>query len=284
MKPQFENILMSSMILWFDHTLVKKGEAFSNHSSKFYPITNIYNGYYSYGAPFRNLIRDESVTGANIISGVYINNTFITTGQSGLVAINADQGQLYFDTDQSSHNISGNYAVKDYGIYLTNENEERILFETKFNLNPKTIENPTGLPINAQTYPAVYLKNNGGNNDPLAFGGLDATNISVRAIVISDSIFSMDAVTSIFKDTVRTYIPLIQPEEMPFNSLNGLKSGYNYSILTNNRAGSVNSAYIKNVYISKNVVNRAQYQDLNPEAISSFIDFELEVYRYPRSP
>ena len=283
MKPQFENILMSSMILWFDHTLVKKGEAFSNYDSEFYPITNIFNGYYSYGAPFRNLIRDESITGANIISGVYLNNTFITTGQSGLVAINADQGQLYFDADKSSYTISGNYAVKDYGVYLTNENEEKILFETKFNLNPKTIESPTGLPINAQTYPAIYLKNNGGNNEPLAFGGLDSTNINVRAIVISDSIFSMDAVTSIFKDAVRTYIPIIQPEEMPFNSLNGLKSGYNYDLLTAGRAGSSNSVYIKNVYVSKNVVNRSQYQDLNPEAISSFIDFELEVYRYPRA-
>lgn len=283
MKPQFENILMSSMILWFDNSLVKKGEAFSNHVSEFYPITNIYNGYYSYGAPFRNLVRDQAITGANIISGVYINNTFITTGQSGLVAINADQGQLYFDSDKSSYTISGSYAVKDYGIYLTNENEEKILFETKFNLNPKTIENPTGLPINSQTYPAIYLKNNGGNNDPLAFGGLDTTNINVRAIVISDSIFSMDAVTSIFKDTVRTYIPIIQPNEMPFNSLNGLKSGYNYDILTTGRAGSTNSAYIKNVYVSKNVTNRSQYQDLNPEAISSFIDFELEMYRFPRS-
>ena len=283
MKAQFENILMSSMILWFDHTLTKKGEAFSNHVSNFYPITNIFNGFYTYGAPFRNLIRDESITGANIISGVYINNTFITTGQSGLVAINADQGQIYFDTDQSSETISGAYAVKDYGVYLTNENEEKILFETKFNLNPKTFESPTGLPINAQTYPAIYLKNNGGNNEPLAFGGLDSTNINVRAIVISDSIFSMDAVTSIFKDMVRTYIPLIQPNEMPFNSLNGLKSNYNYGILTTGRAGSSNSVYIKNIYISKNVVNRSQYQDLNPEAISSFIDFELEIYRYPRS-
>lgn len=283
MKPQFENILMSSMILWFDNTLVKKGEAFSNHESIFYPITNIYNGYYSYGAPFRNLVRDQSITGANIISGVYLNNTFITTGQSGLVAINADQGQIYFNADQSSYTISGSYAVKDYGIYLTNENEEKILFETKFNLNPKTFESPTGLPINSQTYPAIYLKNNGGNNEPLAFGGLDSTNINVRAIVISDSIFSMDAVTSIFKDSVRTYIPLIQPEEMPFNSLNGLKSGYNYDLLTTGRAGSSNSVYIKNIYISKNVVNRSQYQDLNPDAISSFIDFELETYRYPRS-
>ena len=282
MKPQFENVLMSSMLLWFDHTLVKKGEAFSNHGSKFYPITNIFNGYYTYGAPFKNLIRDESIPNADIISGVYIDNIFTTTGDTGLIAINADQGQLYFDSDQSSSTISGDYAVKDYGIYLTNENEEKILFETKFNLNPKTTENPTGLPINAQTYPAIYLKNNGGNNEPLAFGGLDSTNINVRAIVISDSIFSMDAVTSIFKDTVRTYIPLIQPAEMPFNSLNGLKSGYNYDLLTTGRAGTSNSVYIKNVYISKNVVNRSQYQDLNPDAISSFIDFELEIYRYPR--
>jgi hypothetical protein len=283
MKPQFENVLMSSMVLWFDHTLIKKGEAFSNYNSEFYPITNIYNGYYSYGAPFKNLIRDESITGANIISGVYLNNNFITTGQSGLVAINADQGQLYFSSELNNPTISGNYAVKDYGIYLTNENEEKILFETKFNLNPKTTENPTGLPINAQTYPAIYLKNNGGNNTPLAFGGLDSTNINVRAIVISDSIFSMDAVTSIFKDVTRTYIPIIQPNEMPFNSLNGLKSRYNYDLLTTGRAGSVNSVYIKNVYVSKNVANRTQYQDLNPDAISAFIDFELEVYRYPRS-
>ena len=283
MKPQFENVLMSSMVLWFDHTLIKKGEAFSNYNSEFYPITNIYNGYYSYGAPFKNLIRDESITGANIISGVYLNNNFITTGKSGLVAINADQGQLYFSSELNNPTISGNYAVKDYGIYLTNENEEKILFETKFNLNPKTTENPTGLPINAQTYPAIYLKNNGGNNTPLAFGGLDSTNINVRAIVISDSIFSMDAVTSIFKDVTRTYIPIIQPNEMPFNSLNGLKSRYNYDLLTTGRAGSVNSVYIKNVYVSKNVANRTQYQDLNPDAISAFIDFELEVYRYPRS-
>jgi len=270
------------MTLWFDHTLLKKGEAFSNHSSRFYPITNIYNGYYSYGAPFKNLIRDESITGANIISGVYINNTFITTGVSGLVSINADQGQLYFDIDQSNSTISGNYAVKDYGIHLTNENEERILFETKFNLNPKTTENPTGLPINAQTYPAIYLKNNGGNNEPLAFGGLDSTNINVRTIVISDSMFSMDALTSIFKDVVRTYIPLIQPNEMPFNSLNGLKTRYNYDILTTGKAGSSSSVYIKNVYVSKNVTNRGQYQDLNPDAISAFVDFELEAYRNPR--
>jgi hypothetical protein len=283
MKPQFENILMSSMTLWFDNTLLKKGEAFSNHNSLFYPITNIYNGYYSYGAPFRNLIRDEAITGSNIISGVYLNNTFITTGQSGLVAINADQGQLYFTTDQSTNTISGNYAVKDYGIYLTNENEEKILFETKFNLNPKTTENPTGLPINAQTYPAIYLKNNGGNNEPLAFGGLDSTNINVRAIVISDSMFSMDALTSIFKDVVRTYIPLVQPSEMPFNSLNGLNTKYNYDTLVSGKAGSSNSVYIKNIYISKNVANRGQYQDLNPDAISAFIDFELEAYRNPRA-
>jgi hypothetical protein len=283
MKPQFENVLMSSMVLWFDHTLIKKGEAFSNYNSEFYPITNIYNGYYTYGAPFKNLIRDESITGVNIISGVYLNNNFITTGQSGLVAINADQGQLYFNSELNNPTISGNYAVKDYGIYLTNENEEKILFETKFNLNPKTTENPTGLPINAQTYPAIYLKNNGGNNTPLAFGGLDSSNINVRAIVISDSIFSMDAVSSIFKDTARTYIPIIQPSEMPFNSLNGLKSRYNYDLLTTGRAGTANSVYIKNVYISKNVANRTQYQDLNPDAISAFVDFELEVYRYPRS-
>ena len=221
MKAQFNNIAMTSMLFWFDNKLLTKGEAFTNYSSNFWPIETRYYGYYTYGAPFKQMVIDESVPNANIISGVYINNTFTTVGQNYLSGINASQGQLYFsqpiaDTPTS---ISGNYAVKDFNVYLTSETEEDLLFETQFQLKPQTYQNPTGLAPNFETYPVIYLKYQGGANEPLAFGGLDKTNINVRAIVLSDNIFKLDAVTSIFRDTSRNLVPLIYDNEMPFNML-----------------------------------------------------------------
>jgi hypothetical protein len=167
---------------------------------------------------------------------------------------------------------------------LTSETEEDLLFETQFQLNPKTSQNPTGLPLNAETYPVVYLKYQGGDNEPLAFGGLDKTNINVRAIVLADTIFKLDALTSIFRDTARTYIPLIYENEMPYNQLGSLNNGYfNYNTLISNKHADGDYVYIDNVYVSK-IDNRFinSYNKLNPNVFAAFIDFELSKNRYPR--
>ena len=52
MKAQYENKVISSFLLWFDHTLLKKGEAFTNHTSQLYDVPTSYYGYETYGAPF----------------------------------------------------------------------------------------------------------------------------------------------------------------------------------------------------------------------------------------
>lgn len=286
MKIQFNNIAMTSMLFWLDNKLLSKGEAFTNYGSYFYPINTLYFGYYSYGAPFKQMVIDESISGATIISGVYLNGNFITIGQSGLSGINSSQGQLYFSNPipNASTSLSGNYAVKDFNIYLTSETEEDLLFETQFQLNPKTFQNPTGLPINAETYPVIYLKYQGGDNEPLAFGGLDKTNINVRAIVLSDNIFKLDAVTSIFRDTNRTLVPIIYDNEMPFNSLGSCTGHcFNYNELTQNKVVDNDYLYIDNVSVSK-VDSRLtnSYNKLNPNVFTAFIDFELCKNRYPR--
>lgn len=286
MKAQFDNIVMSSMLFWLDNKLLSKGEAYTNHSSYFYPLNNLYMGYYTYGAPFKQLIIDESISGANIISGVYLNGSFIKVGQSNLSGVNASQGQLYFSAPISnpSTSLSGNYAVKDFNVYLTSETEEDLLFETQFQINPKTYQNPTGLPTNAETYPAIYLKNQGSSNEPLAFGGLDTTNFRIRAIVLSDDIFKLDAVASIFRDTNNSLIPLIHEEEMPFNALGSCTGEcLNYLELTNNKRIDGDYLYIKDVNISK-VDNRLTntYNKLNPNLFTAFIDFEVSSNRYPR--
>jgi len=286
MKVQFNNIVMSSMLLWFDNKLLSKGEAFVNFSSNFYPVESQYFGFYTYGAPYKQMVVDSSISGASIISGIYINNVFSKIGENSLTGINSSQGHLYFTSqiNNPTTSLSGNYAVKDFNIFLTSETEEDLLFETQFQLNPKTSQNPTGLPLNAETYPVVYLKYQGGDNEPLAFGGLDKTNINVRAIILSDSIFKLDALTSIFRDTVRTYVPLIYENEMPFNILGSANNGsFNYNNLTANKLQNDDYLYIDNVYVSK-IDNRFinSYNKLNPNVFTAFIDFELSKNRYPR--
>lgn len=158
MKPQLDNILMSSMIMWIDNMLLSRGEAYQNYNSKFYPITNIYNGFYTYGLPFKQVVSDSSITGANILSGVYVNNVFRTVGQANLTGINPNLGQVYFTTNQNSNTLSGIYSVKDFNIYLTNQPEEELLFETQYETRPKINQSPTGLAIESITYPCIFLK------------------------------------------------------------------------------------------------------------------------------
>lgn len=277
MKAQLDNILMSSMMLWMDNKILSKGQAFTNFSSNFYSVPNLINGLNSYGLPFKQIVCDSSIQGANLLSGVYVNNNFKTVGVDNFIGINPSQGQIYFDNVQNG-SLSGNYAVKDFNIYITSSPDENILFETQYKTRPKTIQTATGIAPNSITYPAIFLKNNGGINSPYAFGGLDKTNIEVRAIVLAENTFNLDAVSSILRDTSREYIPIIQ--NGPFNSLGCVNNGYyNYNSLISNI--DVNSKfYISDVSVSR-IINPDNKS--NQSIYSSVVDFALENIRYPRN-
>jgi hypothetical protein len=279
MKAQLDNLLMSSMISWIDHQVLFKGEAYTNYSSQFYPITNIYNGFYSYGLPFKQIVCDSSITGANLLSGVYVNNTLLNVGQGNLTGINPNNGQAYFTSNQAGNVLSGKYAVKDFNIYLTSQPEEEILFESQYQVRPKTSQSLTGLAIDSITYPCIFLKNNGGINEPFALGGQDDTIVQVRAIVLSDSMFNLDAICSILKDTARCYVPLITNN--PYNNFGSLNSGYyNYNSLIANIDVSNSAFYITEVNISKIFAN---IKAKNTQIFPAFVDFTLSNIRYPRA-
>ena len=195
MKTQYENRVLSSFMLWFDHTLLDKGEAFTNHSSKYYPVDGTYFGYTTYGAPLKLFVTDSSINSATVASGVYVSGTSAgnlkLTGQHPLVDINYDQGQVYLNGSVASNAVvSGNYAIKDFNVYLTSKAEQELLFEDAIKLRPSTTQTETGLASNVSTYPAIFIKNNGGENEPWAFGGQDVTKTNVRAIVQADSQFN----------------------------------------------------------------------------------------------
>jgi len=284
MIAQLDNILMSSMTYWLDNILLKKGKAYTNYSGLFYPIENMYNNYYTYGLPFKQIVADSSVAGPNLLSGVYINGTFNAIGQNNLVGVNPNLGQIYFSSNQSSSTISGNYSVKDMNIYLTSDPEENLLFETQYKIRPKTYQNPTGIASNALTYPAIFIKNNGSSNKEFAFGGEDKTEMNIRAIILADNNFNLEAVFSILRDTSRTYIPLIPLEESPYNSMNSLKvipngGYYNYNSMIAGKVANNSAFFIERVEVSNilNIDNK-----LNPDIYPGIVDFTLSNIRYPR--
>ena len=284
MKAQYDNEIMSSFFLWFDHTLLKKGEAFTNYTSFFYDVNDLYQGYYTYGAPFRQFVSDSSILGASIMNDVLLNGVTTYRGQNNFQAINYSEGQVYFAAPVTSPNttLQGSYAVKDFNIFITNDLEEKLLFETQFALRNRTSVVAEGLPPEAMTYPAIFLKNNGGRNEPFEFGGGDLTHFDIRAIVLADSQFKLDAVASIFRDKAKTIVPLIPEIAMPFDTLGDFSANvqYNYDALSANRGYT----FIENVYMSKvGGLSYASKANVNPDVFSMIVDFELQEIRYPRS-
>lgn len=102
--------------------------------------------------------------------------------------------------------------------------------------------------------------------------------MEVRAIVLADNMFNLDAVCSLLKDTARKYIPLIN--NSPFNTFGAPTNGYfNYNSLTSNINVSVDGFYIEEVNISKIFAN---LNSKNNRVFPAFIDFRLSNIRYPR--
>ena len=69
MKPQFDNQVMSSMLLWFDNKLLTKGEAYQNTTGQFYSVSDEFYGYDTYASTYSQIVADASVTGATIPTG-----------------------------------------------------------------------------------------------------------------------------------------------------------------------------------------------------------------------
>jgi hypothetical protein len=283
MKPQFTNNIMSSFLLWLDNQILTKGEAFYNVGSKFYPTNTIYNGLYAYAAPYKQFVYDSSVPNSTVITGLYLNNTFIPTGTSGFVGFNYEEGLALFNSNVNNYNISGNYSAKEINIKLVNESEEKILFENKYYKNG-SIKNLTGNYTNYQPFPIVYVSNDQGSNEPFALGGEDTTTNIINCIVFAENAYQLDALKSIFEDSERTSIPILTGSEFPFNAYGHLKSSFNYTgIRAAKFAQNDSIAYIEDVSNLKlNSELMADIKKVNPDVYTKIYQFNVAAIRNPR--
>jgi hypothetical protein len=276
MIPQLDNILLSSAMMWLDNKIMNKAQAFSNVQTKFYPTNNLYNNLITYALPFKQIVADSSIEGADLLSGLYINGQFTNIGQNNLSGINPTQGQAYF-TSPVQGEISGRYAIKDFNIYLTNKPDEELLFEGKYDIRPKTIQTMTGIAPNAITYPAIFIKNNGTRNIDFTLDGFSDTEIDLRLMILADSSFNLDAVCAILRDLNSHYIPLIEKHESPFNSYGCVNNGYfNYEGLIDGKSLDNKAFFIKDINISK-IVNFDN--KLNPSVFPAVADIIVSKIR-----
>ena len=280
MKPQFDNQISSSFLMWFDHTLLSKGEAYYNVTTSFPANTSYVNGFYAYNGPYKGLVYDTSIAGATVMTGVTVNNASYNLGQNPVSGINYSEGQIYLAS--GNLNVTGTYSVKEFNVLLTSQPEEVLLLETQYvrrNKTPATSLKDS-LKENTITYPVVFIKNNGSTNDPWAFGGTDETRIDFRAIVIADSQYTLDAVCSLFRDRNYDNVPLIDPTYNPFNVLGSFKSGvaFNYDNITSGK----DYCMIDRVSVSKIAGVRDRENNINPGSYYGLIDFELVKFRQPR--
>ena len=284
MKPQFDNQIMSSMLLWFDHTLLKEADAYQNVTGQFYDVSAEYFGLETYASSYSQIVSDASITGATIPTGLYAGNSLINVGQggaAGLAAIDYNNGRSYWSGDRTE-NITGSFAIKDFNVFLTNSTEDEILFQTQYsNRNKQSDLVPTGLEPGTKTYPVVYLKNDGSYNDPFAFGGTDNTVMKVRAIVIADSQFHIDAIGSLFRDKRHENVAIFEESDMPFDVYGYYRNNnqYNYTGVSQTKTYD-QMLYLEDVNISRfDRVLENEVRKFNPNVFSTLIDFEINKVR-----
>jgi len=289
MNISYDNLLLSSLVLYYENKLLNNGAAYTNITSAFYATSGDVNGLFAYAAPFKPFVSDHSITNAVKISGVYVGNTFHGLGTGGLTGINFAEGLVYL-TGAATGTISGSYSVQDFYVTATSHPEDELLFERKYQIRPKASyqSGVKGLLPTEYTVPAIFFKHDKSMNKEVAMGGVEDTQSTINCILIADSQFLLDAAVSIIRDTTRDYIPELTANEFPFNVLGSYfqANNYNYTTLTANKVKNASGYYIQDIDVmgfTKNLGILSEIEKINPKIYSNFIQIKTSKFRQPRA-
>jgi hypothetical protein len=282
MKPQFQHEVTTSFMLWADNFLLRKGEAYTNYVSTFYPNTSddrLGPGLVSYSSPHKQWVFDSSIEGANIPSGVYDNGTFIPRDTNGL-KLDFDNGRAILDSSfgDSKTTVSGEYSVKDFNFYITNQTEEQLIIDSKFDTNNRFKQDVSGIAPYKQVIPAIFVNSEVSENEPYAFGGEDKTSTNIRCVVFAENTYQLDGALSIFNDAKNEVYAKLSFEDYPLNEY-GDVIDFNYRELSDNTKQQY--FHIEEARVSK--LSDRINKNIDPTLFVGFIDFEITNLRFPRS-
>tara|TARA_E500000081_G_C6128568_1_gene352268 strand:- start:1190 stop:2221 length:1032 start_codon:yes stop_codon:yes gene_type:complete len=208
--------------------------------------------------------------------------TWTSTSQAGdTLFIDYINGRIVTSLGSSVSSVEASYAVKDFNLYVTNETEENLIIESKFDVNSRFKQDSTPIPPYDQVLPAIFINNERNVNDPFSLGGEDKTMTDIRCVVMAENMFQLDAVLSIFNDSVREVFTALAFEDYPLNEF-GDAFNFDYKKLIQHRLNTNPSAlhYIDRVDVSK--LSDRITKKIDSNTFVGFIDFEVVTYRYPR--
>jgi hypothetical protein len=278
MIEQFHHTVTNSLMLWFDHFLLKKGQAFSNITSEFFPYNDerLNDNFKVFGSPFKQWVTDSSISGASI-PNEFTTNTGTLNRDSGAI-IDFENGRVLVPRTSPINQMTGTFAVKDFNIYYTNDTEEDLVIENKYSINSR-------IPSIAKSYispydqviPAVFLSISNLSNQGFALGGMENTKIKANAVILTEDAYQLDGVLSIFNDSRNETFSQIPMSEHPQNEYGDLKTdSYNYVELSNQYKD-------KTFYVEESIVSKLQdkaRKSVLGDLYVGFVDMEIHQHRY----
>ena len=280
MIEQFQHKLTSSFFLWFDNFLLKKGEAYSNKTGELfnYADPRLDSRYVAYGSPYKQWVTDSSISGAVIPTGVSVVGAG-TSGRDDGVVFDFENGRALFSGSDTSMTVTGEFAVKDFSVYLTNDTEDDLIVENKYTVNSRIPSGPlTYIEPYDDVVPAIFLSISQAENSAFALGGMQETKVQAKAVILAEDTYQLDGVMSIFMDSVNEVIAAIPMSGYPITELGDLKDGdFNYTGLANDYGGETKFC-VEKVKTSK-LTDRTRNVLAN-ELYVGFVDFDIEQYRY----
>ena len=280
MKEQFQHKLTTSFFLWFDNFLLTKGEAFSNKTGDFfyYSDDRLDATYKAYGSPYKQWVTDSSITGATVPSGVYIGGNF--SGRDDGVVLDFDNGRALVSGSSTDLTITGSFAVKDFNVYMTNDTEEDLVVENKYTVNSRLPSAPYNyISPYDDVVPAVFIASSDSRNNPFALGGMQDTQVTMKAVVLAEDPYQLDGVLSIFMDSADECINPIPMTGYPITELGDLKNNtYNYVNKRNEYSDEI-KFYINGVTTSR--LSDRDRKSLAHDLYVGFIDFDVQQHRFP---
>jgi hypothetical protein len=281
MKELYSHKVITSFYLWFDHTMVKECQAFQNVSGRLYhtPDERVANTGVPYASPYKQWVYDSSIPNVQIPDSVLVDG--VPMGRGDGIVFDFDNGRILGDGLTTAHNVTGAYSRKEFNTYVVNMEDQKMVFEGNFQHQSKyNMVNPTGVNPHGYALPACFIMNTLSDNKPFAFGGMQDTKNKMRVIVVTDDVFALDGVTSVFRDLTESIIPVVSMNDSPLGEQGDFKSTpYDYDALAAANAGRY--LYIEKVSVAKTTTT-AQAK-ANSNLRYGIIDFYLSEPRFPKT-
>lgn len=275
MKTGYNIWLLSSFKEWFQHILLEEGEAFINfNNDQLFEMTSNKDLKKSlYAARRYQWVYDASITGANVPTTIEIGGTPTARGTSGLM-IDFNNGRAIFNnnTNTGLTNVTASYAQKEFNIYISTQPEEKLIFESQYNMLPELLSGNSGLPPNQIIAPLIFVTMRDSQMEPVCFGGVRYWDLAtLRVIVFAPNDHSLMSIFSLFKEKKHRNFPILS--STPLNEYGDLKTpGWSYASLLS--AATVDDlVFIESVITSP--LADAKISSMHPKLRVGIIQFEV---------